>query len=84
MDTLGNLINELRRHYLEAVPVREVDVYLGRYRRFYNDHVEAKPSNFISSWHWSFARRVEFLKAFDRAGLVGEAWLRTDVADTKY
>lgn len=75
---------ELRRDFSYSVPVPTIDAYLTRYKLFYNHRIKPKPLKFIGACHWSIERRREFLIAFDRAGLVGQGWLRTDAANTRF
>jgi len=69
VDNLPTLIDEISSRYPDGVPTESLDQYCRRYLHYYHQYVQQQPIRFYGAWGWSEARRREFRRAFDTAGI---------------
>jgi hypothetical protein len=78
VDNLPTLIDEISSRYPDGVPTESLDQYCRRYLHYYHQYVQQQPIRFYGAWGWSEARRREFRRAFDTAGI---SVIRKDSSD---
>ncbi len=65
MTYLNRLIRQIRRRYLDDVPIELLEEACRRYQIYYDRRIEPQPKLFYGSWGWTDARRQEFRHALD-------------------
>ena len=70
MDSLNELIDEIRSKHNGSLLASEFYQYLGRYNKYYDQNVSAHPrQGFMACMTWDAERRKEFDKQFKKLKL---------------
>lgn len=70
MDTIENLILEIKNSNISSVYESELNKYLSRYQNYYRENVSMNPTKgFTAVIGWYDQRRKEFYKEFKKLGI---------------
>lgn len=70
MDTIENLISELKEKNISSMYESELDKYINRYYQYYRENVAMNPtSGFTAVIGWYQQRRKEFYEDFKLLGI---------------
>lgn len=70
MDTIENLISEIKEKNISSIYESEFDRYVSRYQNYYRENVSANPTRgFTAVVGWYHQRRKEFYEEFKTLGI---------------